>query len=235
MASAAVRIDPDRPRVSLARGALLGELGAQGRLRARRTQASARDLIELLNDYATRGITPLADALGVADPVAWEQYANDAQRDQRAGEFFFYYHSHDRAVRGEHGHFHLFVALPEAQGPGANHAHLVGIGVDARGMPRRLFTTNRWVTNERWLGADATLAALERITREPAQEMTAVERWLRGLVTIFMPQIVALLRHRDRRAQVRGSRVLEDRRMHVLSECPVSLQAQVAAIDQVLS
>lgn len=231
---AAVRAAADRPRVRVPRAVLERRLRDLGQRHIRRTRTSARRLIGLLGEFGGRGVTPLADAIGTGTPACWEQYGAIGERTGRAGGLFFYYHSHDRAPAGEHGHFHLFTALPSAAGQPARYAHLVAIGVDARGLPRRLFTTNRWVTGETWIDANAASAALGRILAAPAPRAVPLERWVRELIAVFVPQIKMLLECRDQRVAVRGGpRRFEDRRMYVLSECQVSLDEQVSAIDSV--
>jgi len=64
-----------------------------------------------------------------------------------------------------------------------------------------------------------------------------LDAWLRAQLGIFEPQIAALLAHRDRRIARRRRplrRVLEDRRIHVLSECSVSVARQFAVFDRCL-
>lgn len=180
-----------------------------------------------------RGVTPLGEALGPEAPQAWRQYAAAEGPAVRPGGWFFYYHSHGRGARGEHGHFHVFAELPRTRGQRApDFAHLVGIGVDARGLPLRLFTTNRWVTGEAWRDAPAMTALFARIVAARTQASDPLERWLHDVLALFAPQVRLLLAHRDRRVAARGGAgVFEDRRMHVLSCCRVSLTDQVAAID----
>ncbi|HEX5961607.1 MAG TPA: hypothetical protein VFY97_10220 [Rhodanobacteraceae bacterium] len=223
-------------RVQMSRQALERSLCALGAGRLRHMRATARGLVDLLGEFVARGVTPLADTVGADTPQAWQQFALDDIRMQRAGELFFYYHSHARDPHPEHGHFHVFrcLASRSADVP-PRYAHLVGIGVDARGLPQRLFTTNRWVTNECWRDARDGVAALARIVAARRRLATPCERWLRGMVAVFFPQIALLLRHRDRRVAAHGgARVLEDHRMYVLSECPVSLGEQMAALDSVV-
>ncbi|MBS0569535.1 MAG: hypothetical protein JSS28_02915 [Proteobacteria bacterium] len=224
----------DRARLRVPHAMLTRGLRAMDAHALRRTRAGARRVVDLINAFVADGVTPLASALGVHAPCAWQQYARTDAAAQRGGDWFFYYHAHDRGVPGEHGHFHVFRRLPDKAKDGGEprYAHLVGIGVDARGLPRRLFTTNRWVTNESWRSAREDIAALERIIAARAPAASPVQDWLRALLALFSPQVVLLLRHRDRRVAAHGgARVLEDRRMHVLSECAVSLDDQIAAID----
>lgn len=197
-------------------------------------RGTARGLIGVLAGFAARGTTPLADAIGGDTPRAWRQYALQETRMRRAGALFFYYHSHAHNPRREHGHFHVFGALAPRCGARtrSRYTHFVGVGVDARGLPLRLFTTNRWVTDECWREAPEAIASLERVVASRPRGSQPLERFLRGTLTVFFPQVTMLLRHRDRRvAEHGGARVFEDHRMHVLSECRVSLAAQMAALD----
>lgn len=229
---------PDRrpARVRVPRRVLERDLRALGQQRVRRMRRSARGLIDVLGTFAARGTTPLGAAIGPDTPRAWQQYALEHARMRRAGALFFYYHSHARGTRSEHGHFHVFRSLAPCADAGApaRYAHFIAIGVDARGLPLRLFTTNRWVTDECWCGARDSIAALERTLAARAGRAVPLERFLRGVLTVFFPQAAMLLVRRDQRvAEHGGARVLEDRRMHVLSECTVSLAAQMAALDDV--
>lgn len=194
-------------------------------------------MIRQLDNCVARGVTPLGEVLGAAAPQAWQQYADAEGQAPRSGGWFFYYHSHGHGARGEHGHFHVFARMPRRRGThgdAPDFTHLVGVGVDARGLPLRLFTTNRWVTGETWRDAEALTATLERIVAAHPVASTPLERWLRDLLALFAPQVALLLAHRDRRVAAHGGqRVFEDRRMHVLSDCRVSLGTQMSALDVV--
>lgn len=145
----------------------------------------------------------------------------------------YYYHCHDarETPRDEHGHFHVF-----ARNADGSHTHLVGLGVDASGWPMRLFTTNRWVTDEAWASAPDVLVLADRVVRShrPAD---ALGRWLFAQLDLFRPQIEVLLRRRDARLRAlrRGrarERLFEDRRVRVLSQCRVSLPQQIAVVER---
>jgi hypothetical protein len=69
------------------------------------------------------------------------------------------------AVQAEHGHFHLFAQLGKDDRQIPRYTHLLGIAVDARGLPLRLFTTNRWVTDETWLPAPSVLGMVRQVLR----------------------------------------------------------------------
>ncbi len=209
-----------------------------------RAQRAASTLVECLRRFVDAGQVPLAAAVGDADaPQVWQHYQPDAASgiDSRPGVLHYYYHSHASpgATPAEHGHFHLFAQLGNDAAGIAHFTHLVAIGVDARGMPCRLFTTNCWVTGESWLPARRVLALVEQIAAAPAVRGDLVGRWLRAQLSVFAPQITGLVRHRDRRMATRrrGGRrpgLLHDRRLHVVSQCQVSFERQLAAIDRII-
>ncbi len=123
----------------------------------------------------------------------------DAVSSASGWRFFYHTHSAPQRLGDEHGHFHIFVPPPRRPGrtPGL-FSPLIGITVDARGMPLRLFTTNRWVTDETWQGT----SSLERHLRRPVlhgAEPADVARWLDNLLVLFADDIAALLHARDRR------------------------------------
>ncbi len=211
--------------------------------RRRRTRSAADALVDCLRMFVETGQVPLAAAVGGSTvPQAWQHYQPDvaAKLDGTPGALHYYYHSHASpgATPAEHGHFHLFAQLGHDAAGAARYTHLVAIGVDARGMPCRLFTTNRWVTGETWLPAARVLTLIEQIAAMPAANDDPVDRWLRAQLGAFAPQVVELVRHRDRRmaSRRRGGRrpgLFDDRRMHVICQCSVSVERQLAAIDRV--
>lgn len=235
MIPAAGRQRRERAQLRLPATALAREFIGTDRRRLRRLRGAGRQLIDLLAEFAAASTSPLATTLGEDAPKVWRQYARQGERVRQVGEWFFYYHSHDRSPAAEHGHFHVFRSLPAEDATTRNdlpYAHLVGIGVDARGLPRRLFTTNRWVTDESWRDGTDNLAALDRIVSGGAGDSPPLLRWLRAQLAVFQPQIERLHAHRDARVAARGgARVFEDRRMYILSECAISLDQQMAAID----
>lgn len=168
--------------------------------------------------------------------VEWAHYPQPDAISPVTG-WRFYYHAHAARQRlgGEHGHFHVFVPPPRGKAMAGRFSHLVGISVDARGLPLRLFTTNRWVTDEVWQAA----GALERQLRRPGlrgAEPADVARWLDDLLVLFADDIVSLLRARDRRmmgpAAAIDPRRLEDHRLRLPSQRRVSLARRVAMLDR---
>ena len=237
-------IAADNPRLPFPQARIAASLRSLDRERQARARAAADALIDCLNRFVAAGQVPLAAALGDTDtPQEWRQYqSGDAgAMDGTAGALHFYYHAHETpgAFPEEHGHFHVFAQLGADDRGIARYTHLIAIGVDARGMPQRLFTTNRWVTDETWLPADRLIALAEKIADAPDTGHDPVESWLRAQLGVFAPQIAELLRHRDRRMAARqqdGHRpgLFEDRRMHVLSQCRVSVERQLTALDHVI-
>jgi len=148
----------------------------------------------------------------------------------------FYYHAHDahRWNQAEHGHFHLFV---DGDAPG-DFMHLAALSLDARGQPQRWFSTNGWVTGERWRPADTAIAALKDFRVSTPGRLAPVARWLTAMVGLFATDLEGMLRARDARLATRLSRepieaVWSDRSLDVLSERPAGLQQRLAALGLV--
>lgn len=232
-----------------------------GQERAARAAIALRECRAAL---AARGSTAIAEAIGSAEPADWRHYPAGEVYDPATHAQYFY-HRHPGSARRhpsgpvEHGHFHLFLRgeampagitpqlLPElavAAAPQPRQSaplkrggrdevcHLVAIAVDGRGEPIRLFTTNRWVTGETWYRAEDVIAMLGRFR---FSSTALLDRWVAALVSLFEPDIAALLRRRDqaiveRRLRWR-SNVLEDPRLEIASSLDIDLDARLAAIE----
>ena len=209
----------------------------------RRTPApSLREALEStlrrLQGDARNGRGLLAEVLGQDGAfVEWEHYPPRDAVDRRSG-FRFYYHAHEAARRAvdEHGHFHVFAARAAARDGEPAYMHLFAISVDARGMPTRVFTTNRWVTGEHWQSAPSVLRALRRLDLSGARPRR-VAAWVQDMARLFSPQIEAVIHERDRRIAERARRqplqqLLEDRRTHIVSQCAVDLARQFECLER---
>ena len=198
--------------------------------------------------------------------VDWQRYPGGEVYDPQTHVQYFY-HAHpaaDRAVR-EHGHFHTFLraegmplgvaplvlpetAVPDAARPAPQAAplkhgardevsHLVAIALDSRGEPKRLFTTNRWVTGETWYRAEDVIRMLDRFTFGEVVGPSVLNRWISAMLALFRPQIVALLRQRDETVTAwrwrRRTNVFEDIRLEITSSVEIDLGAQFAFLDRV--
>ena len=165
----------------------------------------------------------------------WDHYPAGDVRDRATGALYFY-HAHGAAERpaGEHGHFHCFLRVA-----GLQH-HLVAVAMDDRGRPNRLFTVNRWVTDDSWIDAASATRLLDRFHLDEARPSRWVNRWLEALMRLFRPEIEALLRRRDRylddwRRRHPGVDALADRRLATLSETAISIDVRIAELSRTLA
>jgi hypothetical protein len=197
--------------------------------------------------------------------VDWQRYPGGEVYDPQTHAQYFY-HAHpaaDRPAR-EHGHFHTFLraegmplgvaplvlpetavadaARPTPQAAPLKHgardevSHLVAIALDTRGEPKRLFTTNRWVTGETWYRAEDVIRMLDRFSFRGVGGPTVLNRWIGAMLALFRPQIVALLRQRDETVTAwrwrRRTNVFEDIRLEITSSVEIDLDAQLAFLDR---
>jgi len=148
----------------------------------------------------------------------------------------YYYHAH-RPDNPEHGHFHTFLRLVEG-GQGEDPTmHLIAISMDAWGYPIGLFTTNRWVTDEKWHSAEQVTPRLGEFEIDHASPSWPVNIWITHLVRLYRFHIAALLEERDRVIQSAGrplDEVLENRDFEVLSSCGVDVEAWEKTLNQAL-
>lgn len=176
----------------------------------------------------------------------------DVYDDQTHSQY--YYHAH-RPESGEHGHFHTFLraaGMPKgvepvpykgkAKRPEGKDAltHFVAISMDRPGNPIGLFTTNRWVTDETFYGAEDVIALLDRFEMDLTYPCLATNRALSALLRLFRPQIEKLLIERDKTmkrwaAMKPGVDVYEDRDLEVTSIMDINIDRQIAAVEKALS
>lgn len=188
-----------------------------------------------------------------SDFVTWQSYpSGDVYDAETHSQYFYHAHAPADMVDGEHGHFHTFLrpaafglkpapvaGFDAAADAAALVSHLIAISVDARGMPFRLFTTNRWVTGETWYSAGDVLTMLDRFNVDLALPNWAVSRWVTGMVRLFRPQVEALVTARDVAiaawvADHPGEDVYEDRRLQVTSEVGIDVTDQIRRIEAAL-
>ena len=197
------------------------ELGA-----LRRAGAELLDVIEALQRKGRNVVTELLPSAGRMQQ--WDHHPEDDAFDLVSG-YRWYYHAHPLpGGAGEHGHFHVFDAVR------GGYCHLVALSVAPDGLPRRAFTTNRWVTNEVWSPATRVLRKLRGFRMQQPAGLALVHRWLAAALALFRPQLERLLGERDRRvaqALVARPNLFEDRRTQLLSECRIDLARQLAWLD----
>jgi Domain of unknown function (DUF6969) len=202
---------------------------------------------------ANSGTNPVTEILQGARVVEeWEHFPRGDVFDlSTSSQYYYHAHAaHERALN-EHGHFHTFVR-PKQLYPEIDPAaiagntntndqaawitHLIGLSTDASGRPIRLFTTNRWVTDEVWYDSDDIIRMIDRFDITIDVPSREINRWLTCMVRMFRLQIADLIRERDARlADYRAAHpqrdVFEDRELQVISEIPVDLLAQLSAIE----
>ncbi|MBI3144895.1 MAG: hypothetical protein HYZ18_06420 [Pseudogulbenkiania sp.] len=223
-------------------------------LRATLRHEAAAEILACYGVLAEQGkhlLWPLLDG----SPVQWAHYPESDAIDRRNG-YQYFYHSHspdDREGLGEHGHFHLFARVDNQQheldftaeqnfletvGGGtpviASTINLLGISLDAKGVPTTLFTVNRWVTGDHLLSAAVTLPLLSRF-KVDVKEYDPVNQWLAAMVQLFWPQIEDLLLERDAKLiqladLTRNANLLDDETIEVLSSISIDLNEQVASL-----
>jgi uncharacterized protein DUF6969 len=210
--------------------------------------AEALDCVRVLAKSGDNIVSELLRSQGTF--FEWDHYPPGDVRDpETRGQF--YYHAHAATARqpDEHGHFHTFLGsggIPEGVRPAAGGrgaglkaapiCHLVAISMDRLGAPFRLFTVNRWVTDETWYGARDVIAMLDRFEIDLARPSWPVNRWIGALLRLFRPQIVELIQARDRtlaawRRAHPDADVFEDRSLEILSSVPIDVTEQVARVS----
>lgn len=198
-----------------------------------------RDLSAAERGFNRRSLHPVREVLAAGpQPFACYTHYPQAEVEDRAAGYFWYYHAHapdDRPGWSENGHFHLFAyaALagdaavplaapdPETAGETRPFCHLLAISIDRRGAPCRLFTINRWASGETLYPADVVLPLALGFRLGRAAGHAAVSRWLSALIRTHAPQVAALLTARDQALAAHRARdpagFAEDRALEVLS------------------
>lgn len=242
------------PAAAATEEALVARLRRLPRTELERMYEAAAEAVASARALADEGANPVTAVLQGASIIEeWAHFpAGDVIDPETHSQFYYHAHAADERATGEHGHFHIFVR-PKAIAPGAQPvavsghtadeatwiAHLIGISVDASGRLIRLFTTNRWVTDEAWYDAETVIGMLDRFDMTRDVPSHALNRWLSAIVHMFRPQIADLLRARDARIVAfqtahADSDVLEDRALQIASEMPADFIAQVRAIEAAL-
>jgi hypothetical protein len=176
------------------------------------------------------GETVLKATLRDAPVTAWTHYPPGDVFDPASGGQW-YYHCHIPPAEDEHGHFHCFVRPAGKDGPVH---HLVGVGVDAHGRLRRLFTVNQWVVGDTWLEAEPSIGLLERFDMQMPLPSYLTNRWLTAIVGLYGDEIAELIRQRDVKLaghqSADGTPAREDRSLEVTSELFVDLPMTAKAL-----
>lgn len=191
---------------------------------------AAQELANIQMQYAESGRTLNEAALcGAKDFIEWQHYPINDLVDEVSGyEFYYHAHSTDEMPHGEHGHFH--VTKRDTKG----FHHLIGIALNPKGLPIRLFTTNQWVTGEEMADSTMAIKSIRKFEMVKKGRMALVSRWLSALITLFSVEIEGLILERDQKiAQLvaeMGNRelVMNSRKHHVLTECKIDLMGRLS-------
>ena len=230
------------------------DLATLPRERLEDMRAAADEMIEVLQEAADSGRHILIDVLdaGKDQPFTeWQHYPPGDVQDKGNGAIWFYHaHARDEGESrpwDEHGHFHMFVyteklgadaapvALPkERDEKKGGLCHLVAVSFDMTGAPAKIFTTNRWVSDEWMYSAGDVIGLLDRFSVEDeAHALTS--RWLMAALRLYRPQIEWALKERDRvlaKAREKDPEGFgEDKDIEVLSAIDFDLAGQIDAIE----
>lgn len=196
------------------------------------SRAAAESVVECMQTLANRGKNVVTEVLAGRAAICDEHYPPGDEIDSNSG-YRYYYHTHDNRgwQKREHGHFHLF------QENTARFHHMIALSVNEHGLPVRLFTTNRWVTGERWAAANSVCQEARNFHIDESGPFATLNRWLNAMTKLYRPLILQLLHARDARVQTAvqqgrdRERFLDDRRIHVLSQSPISLMERLDAVS----
>lgn len=214
------------------------------------------EIVEIYRVLAKTGDNVVSELLRNAGTFyEWDHYPPGDVYDAET-HAQYYYHAHPEAQRfeGEHGHFHTFLrprGMPEGvrpapvprgdlpSDPDDRLSHLIAIAMTPQGLPFRLFTVNRWVTGETWYAAEDVIAMLERFEVDHARPSWPANRWITAMMQLFRPQIIELVRARDRtveawRQQSKTADVFEDRDLEVTSLLEISVADQIRDVNRLL-
>ena len=210
----------------------------------RRMSRAASEFLDLVSQAYEARRPILAELLGDGSFLQWEHYPPDDLFDPKARVLTFYHaHSPEDRQSAEHGHFHCFVECSEVSSDtpalakprkrtGRRLCHVAGVSVDMSGVPTGLFIPNQWVTGE-WLYPAPVASGLMRRFSRVGKSASRPLQWIARLITLFEPQLDALLRERDRQlGSGRGAgRRARDRSLEILAETAIDIDGQIESIS----
>ena len=223
----------------------MAELAWLGDTEVAALAAAARRVQEVEADLAARGGNVVARLLAEADGFyEWDHYpSGDAYDAGSESQYFYHAHAADQRFPGEHGHFHAFVRpfglshlLPDGEAPPPDAlTHMIAVSIDVNGAATRLFTTNRWVTAERWYRAATAVRLLPHFEMTGEVPAPEVNGWLTALLRLYRADIAALMTARDSRLAAGSGKVsdraLDDRTLEVTSLQVIDVPARVHALQ----
>ena len=191
---------------------------------------AAQELASIQMKYAESGRTLSEAALcGAKEFVEWQHYPTNDLVDEVSGyEFYYHAHSADEMPNGEHGHFHVI------KRDAKSFHHLIGIALNPKGLPTRLFTTNQWVTGEEMADSTIVVRSIQGFEMVTKGRMALVTKWISALIKLFATEIEDLILERDQKiVQLVGKQgnrglVLNSKKHHVLTECKIDLMGRLS-------
>lgn len=185
--------------------------------------------------------------------ISMHHYPKGDRIDYETGSQYFYHCHREDEATDEHGHFHTFMRKSHIakrrkrytcpDGTVYEHGpmtHLAAVSLNRHGQLCRIFTVNRWVTKELLYGHEDLAHFLKKYRVEQiehAPEFKPLDQWLSAALHLFTPQIVWLQQQRDQQYKLlskgyKGENLYIDRDIEELSSLPVSLEEQVAWLQQ---
>lgn len=180
-------------------------------------------------------------------PEHMSHYPQGDRIDHKTGAQYFYHCHREDFYREEHGHFHCFLRykqIPKHIKPADiadwdKHidnpmTHLIAVAMNRFGEPIRLFTVNRWISEEIWYDAKHTPALINRfkMTLDDDPYWQVLDSWVDALLHLFAPQITWVLQKRDlfiKRQQLINphENVYDDQRIEELSDVAINVKQQI--------
>jgi len=217
---------------------------------------AGQQVVEVYRVLAKTGDNVVGELLrGTEAFYEWDHYPKGDIYDREThSQYYYHAHAAEQRFPGEHGHFHTFLrpkgmpsglapadipGRPVPEDPNDELSHLIAVAMTPAGFPFRLFSTNRWVTGETWYRADDVIALLDCFNIDHARPSWPANRWITALVGLFKPQIVELVRARDRAVTAWAERhpdcdVFENRELEITSYMEIDVEAQVRAVSRAL-
>ncbi len=174
-------------------------------------------------------------------------YPRGDRIDHSTGAQYFYHCHRENFETTEHGHFHCFLRykhIPKHIKPTPltdwdkyidnPMTHLVAIALNNLGQPVRLFTVNRWISEEIWYDARHVNNFINRfnMTKTDDPYWMMLDQWVEAMLKLFAPQIVWLYNQRDAAVTAHQTsnpedHVYDNRNMEELSSITIDLNQQI--------
>lgn len=226
------------------------------RERLQHMQRAADELYALLVEFHAAGAHPVTEVLAASQAAyaTFTPYPEDGVGS--AGDAYaWYYHAHDATPDRpwlENGHFHCFAMVDhlrddvqpwappiESRPDNRSVAHLVALCVSPVGTPERLFTLNRWASDECLYPADDIIPLIDAFAITEDTRLARTSQCLSAILRLLQPQISWLLRERDqvlRAAQEQNpAGFSEDASIEITSMLTFDLDDHLAALERALT